>query len=185
MRTPRNRSDSAESDNDSALAKRRRRTKTGCLTCRQRKVKCDERSPVCVKCERVGLSCRWSSSAGNAPSAEARSSVEVAAQELRQSTRSRPIPCHACRVARCKCTAERPACERCRDHGILCDYNPDKPGPTVLIDVTPSTPLENVSPRDLTSTAATPDVSKLESLGDASALYQKVGQNQDDKDKDR
>ncbi|KAF2816878.1 uncharacterized protein BDZ99DRAFT_3630 [Mytilinidion resinicola] len=29
----------------------------GCSNCRRRRVKCDERRPICVRCERIGISC--------------------------------------------------------------------------------------------------------------------------------
>jgi len=35
----------------------RRRTFTGCWTCRSRKVKCDEKKPTCLTCSRIGLAC--------------------------------------------------------------------------------------------------------------------------------
>lgn len=35
------------------------RVRTGCLTCRGRKKKCDERKPVCTGCSRNHLTCRW------------------------------------------------------------------------------------------------------------------------------
>lgn len=34
------------------------RTKTGCLTCRSRKKKCDENKPTCKNCERGGFTCQ-------------------------------------------------------------------------------------------------------------------------------
>ncbi|KAL4872521.1 fungal-specific transcription factor domain-containing protein [Aspergillus spectabilis] len=34
-------------------------SKTGCLTCRQRKKKCDEHQPTCAACLRNHLECRW------------------------------------------------------------------------------------------------------------------------------
>uniref|UniRef100_A0A8H7K1E1 Zn(2)-C6 fungal-type domain-containing protein n=1 Tax=Bionectria ochroleuca TaxID=29856 RepID=A0A8H7K1E1_BIOOC len=37
------------------------RVKTGCLTCRSRKKKCDETKPVCIGCERNGFLCEWPS----------------------------------------------------------------------------------------------------------------------------
>ncbi|RMY22246.1 hypothetical protein D0867_02834 [Hortaea werneckii] len=39
--------------------KSRGRTKTGCLTCRARKKKCDERKLICAGCELRGISCEW------------------------------------------------------------------------------------------------------------------------------
>ncbi|KAL4946745.1 hypothetical protein BDV06DRAFT_208403 [Aspergillus oleicola] len=35
------------------------RSKNGCITCRQRKVKCGEERPVCRRCSALGLSCEW------------------------------------------------------------------------------------------------------------------------------
>ncbi|KAK7883429.1 hypothetical protein LTR67_011251 [Exophiala xenobiotica] len=35
----------------------RKRRKTGCLTCRQRRVKCDERKPTCERCEASNIHC--------------------------------------------------------------------------------------------------------------------------------
>lgn len=35
------------------------RSLTGCLTCRQRKKKCDERKPKCIGCTRNSLQCAW------------------------------------------------------------------------------------------------------------------------------
>ncbi|KAE8320775.1 fungal-specific transcription factor domain-containing protein [Aspergillus sergii] len=35
------------------------RSRTGCLTCRRRKKKCDERQPVCSGCDRNQLPCEW------------------------------------------------------------------------------------------------------------------------------
>lgn len=36
-----------------------KRTSTGCLTCRQRKKKCDEHYPICDGCNRNNISCIW------------------------------------------------------------------------------------------------------------------------------
>ncbi|KAE8446783.1 hypothetical protein EG329_011688 [Mollisiaceae sp. DMI_Dod_QoI] len=36
------------------------RSKHGCLTCRSRRKKCDERIPVCLNCERRKVDCLWS-----------------------------------------------------------------------------------------------------------------------------
>lgn len=46
--------------NNALLNKRRiikRRTRTGCLTCRKRRIKCDERKPHCFNCERSKKLC--------------------------------------------------------------------------------------------------------------------------------
>ncbi|PYI12656.1 hypothetical protein BO78DRAFT_300599 [Aspergillus sclerotiicarbonarius CBS 121057] len=39
------------------------RSRTGCLTCRHRKKKCDECRPSCAGCQRNGLECQWEPSA--------------------------------------------------------------------------------------------------------------------------
>jgi Fungal Zn(2)-Cys(6) binuclear cluster domain len=41
-----------------------RRSKSGCWTCRARKVKCDERRPVCMGCNRLDLNCDYSARYG-------------------------------------------------------------------------------------------------------------------------
>lgn len=46
-------------DTASDLRPRRNRCKTGCVCCRLRKKKCDETRPVCLTCQRLGLSCSW------------------------------------------------------------------------------------------------------------------------------
>ncbi|CAA20477.3 DNA-binding transcription factor, zf-fungal binuclear cluster type Gsf1 [Schizosaccharomyces pombe] len=45
--------------NNSGLVKRqaRKRTKTGCLTCRKRRIKCDERKPICYNCIKSKRQC--------------------------------------------------------------------------------------------------------------------------------
>ncbi|KAJ5259764.1 hypothetical protein N7524_008826 [Penicillium chrysogenum] len=35
------------------------RTKTGCLTCRERRVKCDDGKPTCVRCSKSNRACRY------------------------------------------------------------------------------------------------------------------------------
>ncbi|RDW56345.1 hypothetical protein BP5796_13256 [Coleophoma crateriformis] len=40
-------------------SKARLRTKTGCLTCRKRKLKCGEERPSCSKCSIAGRQCEW------------------------------------------------------------------------------------------------------------------------------
>lgn len=54
-------SGTAAVDENNALINRRRiikrRTRTGCLTCRKRRIKCDERKPHCFNCERSKKVC--------------------------------------------------------------------------------------------------------------------------------
>lgn len=39
-------------------------TPAGCLTCRSKKVKCDEESPTCFRCQRLRLRCDWTKQGG-------------------------------------------------------------------------------------------------------------------------
>lgn len=36
-----------------------KRVRTGCLTCRERHLKCDEATPICAHCRRGSRRCRW------------------------------------------------------------------------------------------------------------------------------
>lgn len=49
----------SSSDPQFQLRPRRARCKTGCICCRLRKKKCDERKPVCTGCSKLGLTCSW------------------------------------------------------------------------------------------------------------------------------
>ena len=42
---------------DKVAGRKAPRTKTGCWTCRERKVRCDEQRPICSNCVRLGLDC--------------------------------------------------------------------------------------------------------------------------------
>ncbi|KAH8646850.1 fungal-specific transcription factor domain-containing protein [Xylariales sp. PMI_506] len=42
-----------------STVRRPARSKEGCLTCRRRKVRCNEQRPRCSHCERLNLECRW------------------------------------------------------------------------------------------------------------------------------
>ncbi|KAF4626403.1 hypothetical protein G7Y89_g11757 [Cudoniella acicularis] len=57
----------------SASNRRAPRSKSGCLTCRRRKVRCNEQKPRCSHCERLNLQCNWRP-ATNATQASRRSS---------------------------------------------------------------------------------------------------------------
>ncbi|KAL7627543.1 hypothetical protein AAE478_001736 [Parahypoxylon ruwenzoriense] len=43
----------------SSPVKRPARSKNGCMTCRRRKVRCNEIRPICGHCSRLNLECRW------------------------------------------------------------------------------------------------------------------------------
>lgn len=57
-----------------AYRPRRTRTKTGCLCCRVRRKKCDERKPVCDRCRARGDPCTWPGSDALPPGARSKRS---------------------------------------------------------------------------------------------------------------
>ncbi|KAE9373550.1 hypothetical protein N431DRAFT_504193 [Stipitochalara longipes BDJ] len=46
-----------QSEYSSKSRRTHRKVRTGCLTCKIRRVKCDEGRPICLRCVRVGLAC--------------------------------------------------------------------------------------------------------------------------------
>jgi hypothetical protein len=51
------RSAGREPDQVTHMEETKRRTRTGCLTCRARRVKCDETKPTCRRCEAANVEC--------------------------------------------------------------------------------------------------------------------------------
>ncbi|KAK4704699.1 hypothetical protein P7C70_g1513, partial [Phenoliferia sp. Uapishka_3] len=89
--------------------KKRARTKTGCFSCRGRRIKCGEERPLCSHCKRLGIECIWTNAA------------LPLAQEKTEQKRSLTA-CGACREARARCSHDRPLCTRCARKGIPCDF---------------------------------------------------------------
>ncbi|RPA71606.1 hypothetical protein BJ508DRAFT_217872, partial [Ascobolus immersus RN42] len=46
-----------EGESSTASKVSRKRTKTGCLTCRKRRIKCGEQRPICANCIKSKRSC--------------------------------------------------------------------------------------------------------------------------------
>lgn len=97
------------------------RSKSGCKTCRARKIRCDERPGVCLNCEKLGLPCTGpaiaqsesGNSANNTPNA-----VVPTGLKRKRTFRS----CTACRGTKTRCSGDRPICVRCREKGLECNY---------------------------------------------------------------
>ncbi|KAL2795194.1 hypothetical protein BJX66DRAFT_324856 [Aspergillus keveii] len=82
------------------------RTRTGCQTCRTRKVKCDEHKPTCTQCRKGNRLCSWSASE------EKRS---------RAPRRANATACDICREKKLKCIGNvHKACQRCTSLGLEC-----------------------------------------------------------------
>ncbi|KAL4781739.1 fungal-specific transcription factor domain-containing protein [Aspergillus varians] len=90
--------------------RRNTRSRSGCNTCRARKVKCDERPNCCANCERLQLEC-----SGYGRSTVRRSDTHGRARRTYRS-------CTDCRLGRVKCSGEQPACSRCRKRRLRCHY---------------------------------------------------------------
>ena len=59
----------------------RLRTKTGCITCRDRRKKCDERKPICLACRRLKITCVYRD-ASEEPSASSSSASPTSASHI-------------------------------------------------------------------------------------------------------
>ncbi|PSR97213.1 fungal-specific transcription factor domain-domain-containing protein [Coniella lustricola] len=112
----------ASSTETSPGGREKQRSRTGCKTCRSRKVKCDERPGGCYNCSRLNLPCP-----NSAAYHEAIQNGEIEGDYLRTQAglrRSRTYrSCRSCRTSKSRCSGERPACVRCRQRGIECRYD--------------------------------------------------------------
>ncbi|ORY84129.1 hypothetical protein BCR35DRAFT_303194 [Leucosporidium creatinivorum] len=91
-----------------------KRTRTGCLVCRKRKVKCDERPGTCAACERIHAACEW----------DEPWNAEKSSSEARKRPRAKKA-CAQCRSVRMKCSTDRPRCARCQRKSFDCHYEAD------------------------------------------------------------
>ncbi|RAH49583.1 Zn(II)2Cys6 transcription factor, partial [Aspergillus brunneoviolaceus CBS 621.78] len=82
-----------------------------CLTCRARKVKCDETHPLCNNCRNLDVESTASLS-------------DQAGRPSDPQTRAGPRSpaCFTCRYARSRCSKTRPSCTRCAIYGHECSY---------------------------------------------------------------
>ncbi|OPB36105.1 hypothetical protein A0O28_0108790 [Trichoderma guizhouense] len=93
----------------------------GCITCRQRKVKCDGRPGLCRRCEKLGIQCL---STGPPLSPQGTDSV-ARASNFTQAGHKRlriPVACETCRKKKLKCDAQKPACSFCVRKQSQCLY---------------------------------------------------------------
>ncbi|KAH0531155.1 hypothetical protein TsFJ059_000023 [Trichoderma semiorbis] len=93
----------------------------GCITCRQRKVKCDGRPGLCRRCEKLGIQCL---STGPPVSPQGTDSV-ARASNFTQAGHKRlriPVACETCRKKKLKCDAQKPACSFCVRKQSQCLY---------------------------------------------------------------
>lgn len=98
----------------------------GCFLCRARKVKCDERWPSCLNCERLRLDCpghpgqvSFVQRAQKGPRRDA--TLTHAGTRRHRVSKS----CHYCRLAKARCSGGE-KCTRCIRKDIECTYSADR-----------------------------------------------------------
>ncbi|KPM43155.1 hypothetical protein AK830_g3400 [Neonectria ditissima] len=99
--------------------------------------KCDESQPSCQNCKRCMVECKWPVVEDLlATRARRRTAPAVTPDSLDgDKTGSgsslprggRNAACTGCRIAKCRCSQERPLCARCRELGLVCKYQPVEP----------------------------------------------------------
>ena len=94
----------------------------GCLLCRRRKVKCDERRENgCANCERLDLHCPGYGNTSTSPQSAASGTPNLTEAGTK---RQRTIQsCERCRASKTRCSGERPSCARCYRKKFRCIYN--------------------------------------------------------------
>jgi hypothetical protein len=78
-------SHSTSSTRPTIAARRQIRSRDGCLTCKRRKVKCDEQRPRCSHCERLNMECKWRPQQRSGAQRRPASAAGTLAQTLEQS----------------------------------------------------------------------------------------------------
>ena len=104
---------------DQAISHKSGRSKSGCQTCRARKVRCDERAGVCLNCERLGLPCAPSTENTTPPKRP--ETAATSGFKRKRTFRS----CAGCRASKTRCSGDKPVCVRCRERDLPCDYEDD------------------------------------------------------------
>ena len=102
-----------------------KRSRAGCETCRARKVRCDERHPICYNCDRLGLPCTPSGNTKDAslasPQAETNGAYTGTGLKRKRTYRS----CAECRTSKTRCSGHKPTCVRCGEKKLRCAYEDD------------------------------------------------------------
>ncbi|CAK7221830.1 hypothetical protein SBRCBS47491_004662 [Sporothrix bragantina] len=134
----------------------RRRTRTGCMTCRARRIKCDEApspAPACRNCSRARLECIRSDNGTASLHQAARSALAERAQgspqQLTQAglqRRRTKRSCMTCRLTKKRCGGERPQCLRCTEKDQACVYDGDMTAGQAAQLQSESTPASPQSP---------------------------------------
>ncbi|RPB05635.1 hypothetical protein L873DRAFT_524812 [Choiromyces venosus 120613-1] len=105
----------------SSGSKEKKRSRSGCIVCKVRKVKCDERPGACSNCQKLDIDCPGYSplNSSEAPEETVSAIFARAGRKRRRMVGS----CVDCRASKSKCSSDRPTCERCVKRGITCEYD--------------------------------------------------------------
>lgn len=102
-----------------------RRSRSGCLTCRARKVKCDSNYGVCGNCRRLQEICRRGTQSGDSlsPTLDHTPETLLTFTKAGMKRRRTLTSCQNCRLLKRKCSGERPACHRCQEKKLVCIFD--------------------------------------------------------------
>ncbi|KAI1427687.1 hypothetical protein F5Y12DRAFT_736471 [Xylaria sp. FL1777] len=104
--------------------KRSSRSRNGCLTCRARKIKCDESPQSCFNCERIHTVCPGYDNPkvkrSDLNRFQSQSSNILTEAGIKRSRSL--VSCDSCRKAKTKCVREGSACSRCLQKNIPCVF---------------------------------------------------------------
>lgn len=90
-------------------------------------MKCDERPEGCLNCERLQIPClRPVAASRSAPVAVSATRPDAPNDKFHRHRTFRS--CNSCRLAKVRCSGERPECERCSRRKVSCEYG-DKEAP--------------------------------------------------------
>ncbi|KAL1303092.1 hypothetical protein AAFC00_006535 [Neodothiora populina] len=147
MSSPKNDMSSPEEPVTTANEKQHRPKR--CLTCAARKVKCDGTRDVCLRCQRLGIECRWLRS--GSPRTR-RVTPDLNVTEAGHKRIRTLAACDPCRKRKLKCDGGRP-CTTCERRNVRCTSQAHTPGS--------NTSPTNTTPRDSRATSLSLDDSSL------------------------
>lgn len=88
-------------------------------------MKCDERSGICLNCERLHLECQRPDGTKIAPVADATSQIDLSLGEVGVKRKRTFRSCAQCRASKARCSGQKPECARCRQRQVACVYDED------------------------------------------------------------
>ena len=103
-----------------------KRTKSGCISCRLSRKKCDETKPVCQLCSKKDIQCIWGTAKQTVNQFINDNGIEILEQVTLKTQRRSRNGCIACSKAKKKCDENKPQCNRCVGKQIQCVFKTAK-----------------------------------------------------------